>query len=88
MTTRTQNEEYVYRINKVIDYIQENLSSDLSLDQLAEVANFSKFHFLRIFYSMVGETLNQFIQRIRIERAADLLLLSPKSKITENKSRK
>jgi AraC family transcriptional regulator len=76
-------EEYVSRINRVIDYIQRNIDKNLSLEELAGVANFSRFHFHRIFAGMVGETLNQFIQRIRVERAATQLLSNPKKSITE-----
>ena len=56
--------EYTSRINKVLDYIENNLDRSFTLDELARVANFSKFHFHRIFYSFIGETLFQFIQRI------------------------
>lgn len=70
------------RINRVIDHIEANISEELSLEDLAQVANFSRFHFHRIFKALVGETLNQFIQRLRIEKAAIQLVISKKS-ITE-----
>ena len=76
-------EEYVSRINSVIDYIEANLDTNLSLENIAAVANFSQFHFHRIFHAMVGETLSQFIQRIRLEKAATLLINNPKKSITE-----
>ena len=76
-------EEYISRINRVIDYIEENIDEDLSLESLAKVAIFSPFHFHRIFRAMAGETLNQFIQRIRVEKAAAQLILNPKKSITE-----
>ena len=66
--------EYVARINKVIDYIEDNLAKDLSLKEISEVACFTPYHFHRIFRSMVGETLNQFITRLKMEKAAILLL--------------
>ncbi|MBU1950672.1 MAG: AraC family transcriptional regulator [Candidatus Eisenbacteria bacterium] len=75
--------EYVSRINRVIDYIERNLSGDLSLETLAGVACFSRFHFHRIFSAMMSETLNQFIQRIRVERAAMMLDANPQKTITE-----
>jgi AraC family transcriptional regulator len=78
-----QREEYIVRINRVIDYIERNTDQELSLEILAEVANFSRFHFHRIFRAMVGETLNQFIQRIRLEKAAAQLIVNPKKSITE-----
>ena len=77
------NEEYVARINRVIDYIELNLDQELSLAKLAEVSCFSPFHFHRIFKGMMGETLNQFITRLRLEKAASQLLSNPKKSITE-----
>lgn len=76
-------ENYVARINRVIDYIQSHISEDLSLAELGDIAHFSPFHFHRIFSAMVGETLNSFIQRLRIERAASMLIQNPKKSITE-----
>jgi len=76
-------EEYTARVNRVIDYIEANISGELSLRELAHVAHFSPFHFHRIFRGMVGETLNDFIQRIRAEKAAAKLVLNPKKSITE-----
>jgi AraC family transcriptional regulator len=76
-------EEYVARINRVIDYIDKHIDEELRLEVLANVANFSRFHFHRIFGAMVGETLNQFIQRVRVERAAMQLVSFPKKSITD-----
>ena len=76
-------ESYTARTNRVIDYIDTNIDKDLSLEELAEVARFSPFHFHRIFSAMVGETLYGFIQRIRVEKAAGKLVLNPKRSITE-----
>jgi AraC family transcriptional regulator len=49
-------QEYVARINRVTDYIRAHLNGDLCLDTLAKVANFSPYHFHRIFRGMIGET--------------------------------
>jgi AraC family transcriptional regulator len=76
-------EEYRARINRVIDYIEANIGQELSLDILAGVASFSKYHFHRIFRVMTGETLNQFIQRRRVEKAAGQLIYNPRKSITE-----
>ena len=75
--------EYRSRINSVIDYIEANIGSELSLAELAGVAHFSPFHFHRIFGAMVGETLSGFIQRIRLEKAAAKLAANPRKSITE-----
>lgn len=74
--------EYVARINRVTDYIRAHLNGDLCLDTLARVANFSPYHFHRIFRGMIGETLNTFIRRIRAETAAMKLINNPKMTIT------
>lgn len=76
-------EEYKSRINNVFDFIENNLDKELSLEDLASVANFSKYHFHRVFYSMTGETPFQFILRLRLEKAANLLINNPKRSITE-----
>jgi len=69
--------EYVARINRVMDYIERNLGRDIGLEELARVANFSKFHFHRIFHALAGETLSDFIRRVRLERAAVRLVDDP-----------
>ena len=73
-----QRDEYIFRVNRVIDYIETNIDKDLSLEDLARIANFSQFHFHRIFRAIVGETLNRFIQRMRVEKAATQLMANPK----------
>jgi AraC family transcriptional regulator len=71
--TDSQDNLYIERINIVIDTICDNLTGDLSLERLAQVAHFSPFHFHRLFKIIVGETLNHFVNRVRVERAAMLL---------------
>ena len=78
----TQN-EYIYRINKVIDYIELNISSELSLEKLSGIANFSPFHFHRIFKGITNETLNNFIKRKRIEKAGSILITEKDKPISD-----
>jgi AraC family transcriptional regulator len=59
------------------------LGRELPLTKLAEVATFSPYHFHRIFHAMVGETLSQFIQRVRLEKAAALLLNNLATPVTD-----
>lgn len=75
MTTLT--DEYTSRINRVIDFIENNLDKQFTLDELALLSHFSKFHFSRIFWGMTGETPFEFIARIRLEKAASLLRMYP-----------
>jgi AraC family transcriptional regulator len=66
-------QEYIARINRVMDYIETHLNEETSLGKIAQIACFSPFHFHRIFTTLTGETLNNFIQRTRIEKAAQQL---------------
>lgn len=51
--------DYKSRINRVFEFIDENLEADLSLKAIAEIAYFSPFHFHRVFKFITGETLNE-----------------------------
>ena len=73
------NSEYAQRINRVIDYLRANLDRQVKLQELAKVACFSEFHFHRIFGAVSGETLNDFTNRLRLEKAARLLRYSDHS---------
>jgi len=75
--------EYVGRVNRVIDHVRENLRGDLRLETLARIASFSPYHFHRVFKSIVGETLNDYIRRVRAGRAASQLIQNPTRTITE-----
>ncbi|WP_298520543.1 GyrI-like domain-containing protein [uncultured Kordia sp.] len=68
-------QEYTKRINDVLDFIENNLEANLSLDLLASKAHYSSYHFHRVFSTIVGENLNQYINRKRIERIASILLV-------------
>jgi AraC family transcriptional regulator len=77
---KTQSKsEYAQRIDRVIDYLRANLHRPVKLAELANVACFSEFHFHRIFTAVSGETLNNFTNRLRLEKAARLLRYSEKS---------
>ena len=73
------NSEYTQRIDRVIDYLRGNLDRPVKLKELAKVACFSEFHFHRIFRAVSGETLNNFTNRLRLEKAARLLRFSTRS---------
>jgi len=66
--------DYAHRINRVFEFIDKNLESDLSLNTVSEIAFFSPFHFHRVFRFITGETLNEYVTRQRIEKSASDLL--------------
>src|SRR6185312_10387608 len=62
--------DYQARILRVLIHIQAHLDEALDLEDLAQVACFSSFHFHRIFAAMTGETIADHVRRLRLERAA------------------
>ena len=83
MTNEQSHVEYMRRIHKVQDYIESNLYRTLLLDDLASVAGFSKFHFHRIFSGIVNESLHQYVNRLKVERAASFLLHRSEMAVTD-----
>lgn len=71
------------RINLAFEYIDAHLEEELSLENIAGAANYSPYHFHRIFKSITGETLQEFIHRRRVEKTASLLMHKPDMSITE-----
>jgi AraC family transcriptional regulator len=69
--------DYKRRMLQVLVYIQQHLDEPLPLVELARVACFSPFHFHRVFKGMVGEPVKEYVRRLRLERAAHRLKLSP-----------
>ncbi len=63
-------QDYHQRIVRTLVYIQEHLDDELNLEQVAAVAAFSSFHFHRIFRGLTGETIKEYVRRLRLERAA------------------
>lgn len=67
--------EYLKRINFVLDFIEMNLSENLSLERLSKKAHYSSYHFHRVFSTVVGERVSEFVNRKRVERIASVLLV-------------
>jgi AraC family transcriptional regulator len=65
---------YSERIRRVADYLAGHLDEELDLETLARVACFSPYHFHRVYRALLGETVNETVRRLRLNRAAiDLL---------------
>ncbi len=61
------------RLARVLDFVRDNLASDLSLGELAGVAGVSPSHFKTLFKQSVGIPVHQYVIRCRVEYAAELL---------------
>ncbi len=61
-------------LNQVIDFIEEHLTDDLSLETISEYAGVSDYHFRKIFFYLSGLTLSEYIKNRRLSEAGmDLL---------------
>ncbi|MCL6591720.1 MAG: helix-turn-helix domain-containing protein [Firmicutes bacterium] len=60
-------------IQKALVYLQANFHRDLSLDEVADHAGVSKSYLSRVFPEYTGEHFSDYLQRLRIERAKELL---------------
>ena len=66
--------DYRDRLQRVLGAIHAEPARDWSLDDLADVAALSRFHFHRVFAAMTGETPAETLRRIRLNAAAHLLV--------------
>jgi AraC family transcriptional regulator len=57
MASLDSRRQYEARTHRVLEHIDRNLDQRLELEDLARVANFSPFHFHRLFAAWMGETL-------------------------------
>src|SRR5690606_7693712 len=63
-------------IKKSRDYIQKHLDEKITLDQAASVANMSASHFCRVFKKATDMNFSEYVARIRVERAKEMLVES------------
>lgn len=70
------------KFNTVFNYMDEHYTEDLTLEQVADIAGFSKFHFSRLFKQYSGQNFYEYLCFRRI-KAAETLLLRPDISITE-----
>lgn len=75
--------EYTRRINRALEFINQHLDQSIRLDDVANASHFSAFHFHRIFHALVGETVNDYVSRKRMEKAACRLVYKPELSVTE-----
>lgn len=66
-------------LDRVVDHMRDHLGEDVSLADLAGIANISKFHFLRLFSQAMGSTPHRYLVGLRMERAAELLRTTEQS---------
>lgn len=69
-------------ITKAKKFIEEHITDDLSLTQVAKVVHTSVFYFCKLFSKFTGTTFTEYISRLRVERARNMLL-NPNLRVSE-----
>ena len=72
MKKSTKN-DYLQSVYRVVYYIEQHYAEDLTIEKLAKIAGFSKYHFHRIFLAIIGENISAFIRRVRLSASTGKL---------------
>lgn len=61
------------KIKLILNYINDHYSEDISINTLAELCEYSQYHFMRFFKKHIGLTCIQYINNLRLEKSSILL---------------
>lgn len=70
-------------VNKAINYIMLHILESITLEEVADYCNISKFYFSRIFKAETGESVYGFIKRVKLDQSALRLRLESQKTITD-----
>lgn len=73
MSSKKNQASQISKMQPVMRFLDENYNRPLTLKEVASHANLSPYYFHRIFKSLVGEPLNQYLRRLKLEHAANQL---------------
>lgn len=74
MDASDSRKRYEERVGRVVDYVFDHLDEELDLIRLADIACLSPWHWHRVYQAMRGETIAATVKRLRLDRAATLLV--------------
>lgn len=80
--TSSKQHEYIEKFMMICNYITEHCTENISIDELAKMAGFSKFHFSRLFKQFANMSCYEYLTQKRIAHA-EQLLIQPNISITE-----
>lgn len=80
--TTSKQKVFIEKFLLLCNYIDNNCTKNLSLDFIADMAGFSKYHFERLFRQFTGVSFSRY-QALRKIRIAETLLINPNNSITE-----
>jgi AraC-like DNA-binding protein/mannose-6-phosphate isomerase-like protein (cupin superfamily) len=64
------------RVSRAFDYIEKNFAERITLDELAAACHVSRRHFFRLFEQAVGVAPMEYLKKVRLQKAAEMLLTS------------
>lgn len=67
------NKRIMRKFFEAIDYIEENLTEDISIHDIAAVGCYSTYHFCRMFKGLTGESLKTYVRKRRLTEAGKKL---------------
>lgn len=79
---KQKQQEYVERFLSICQYIDSHCTEDITLDEIAKTAGFSKYHFSRLFKQFTNITFYKYLNKKRIEFALTLLA-EPQVSVTD-----
>ncbi len=79
---RQKQQEYLERFLSICEYIDAHCTEDITLDEIAKIAGFSKYHFTRLFKQFTNITFYKYLNQRRIELALTIMV-DPQISITE-----
>ncbi len=68
------SEYYLNNLRKAVDFIEANLDSKISIEEVAASSGYSSYHFQRLFSAAVGEPVRDYIRKRRLTEAAHVLV--------------
>ncbi|MFA5006581.1 MAG: AraC family transcriptional regulator [Candidatus Izemoplasmatales bacterium] len=66
-------------VNAILDYIENHLFEEITLEDLSAYSHYSKFHLSREFNKMVGTSIPEYITRRRLSNAAIMIFETDKT---------
>ncbi|GKU81354.1 AraC family transcriptional regulator [Niallia sp. NCCP-28] len=68
-----QKKDFSLNMTKAITYIQTHYHEPIMLDEIAVISGYSKYYFIKQFQHQLNMTPVQYLTKIRIQKAAELL---------------
>lgn len=78
----TKQQEYTEKFMSICTYLTQHCTEDLTLEEVADMAGFSKYHFSRLFKEFAGMSFYKYLNTRRISYS-EKLLLDPDINVTE-----